>query len=100
MFGASMTSAEGPVKELEDAILRRFIDPESLERARHLGEGTRRSLRLALHEVAATPSGGRITLSFVLPKGGYATTVLANLCRPREPELSKMPAKADEESEE
>lgn len=89
MFGASMTWPEHEVLGLEEGILRRFIDREKLDAFRHLGEGTRRSLRLEVSDVAVGPvldadrgpKAGRIGLAFVLPKGGYATTVLARVCR-------------------
>jgi tRNA pseudouridine13 synthase len=86
MFGASMTPAEGTVRELEESVLHRYIDPEKLESTRQWGEGTRRPMRLALDEVQAeaTPGAGSIALSFVLPKGGYATTVLAAMCHAAE----------------
>jgi tRNA pseudouridine13 synthase len=86
MFGGSMTWPEGSVRELEEGVLARFMERDRLETTRHLGEGTRRPLRLALHDARAEqdPAAGSITLSFVLPKGGYATTVLTALCRTRE----------------
>lgn len=93
MFGASMSWPEHDVLALEESVLRRFIDRERLEAFRHLGEGTRRALRLEVSDVAtnvepgpdpnaASPEkAGRIGITFVLPKGGYATTVLARVCR-------------------
>lgn len=116
MFGASMTWPEHDVLALEERTLHRFVDREKLEAFRSHGEGTRRSLRLEVSEVATSIASGaperasnapfsvtgagsippadgldpdvregakpgRICITFVLPKGGYATTVLASVCR-------------------
>jgi tRNA pseudouridine13 synthase len=54
-----------------------------LARARSAGEGTRRPLRMMVSELAVTCSdgdAGSLEVSFVLPKGGYATTVLGSAC--------------------
>ncbi|MEJ7735122.1 MAG: tRNA pseudouridine(13) synthase TruD, partial [Polyangiaceae bacterium] len=54
-----------------------------LARARGAGEGTRRPLRMMVSELAVTAAGsdaGSLEVSFVLPKGGYATTVLGSAC--------------------
>jgi tRNA pseudouridine13 synthase len=104
MFGAKMRWPEGEVAELERAVLA-GASPEPLrfDELRHLGEGTRRPLRLFVTELtaeraatsdaapqmsAAPPdvhreSTGRavVITRFVLPKGGYATTVLGRACR-------------------
>lgn len=84
MFGAKMRWPEGIVKDLELAVLTNVL-PEltRLDDFRAHGEGTRRSLRMELTEFeAADPdASGMLTVSFVLPKGGYATTVLATACR-------------------
>lgn len=105
MFGARMRWPEGVPQELErrvlDAILgdgaaqgRGSASPgeapksalERLEGLRHLGEGTRRPLRLMVSSLTTestelTQSGNSVAVCFVLPKGGYATTVLARACR-------------------
>ena len=95
IVGARMRSAEGAVKELEERLAAPFLEGVDLERARSLGEGTRRALRLrvtgcSLAQVMnskAVPGGdeadnrehlGSLRVQFVLPKGAYATTVLAN----------------------
>jgi tRNA pseudouridine13 synthase len=56
-------------------------DASRLEAMRAHGEGTRRLLRLLVAEVEISGAGDGLTVSFVLPKGGYATTVLASACR-------------------
>ena len=64
-----------------------WVDLPRLETFRHLGEGTRRTMRLLVSDlsVASEPDGGgrtsRIVARFVLPKGGYATTVLGRVFR-------------------
>jgi tRNA pseudouridine13 synthase len=136
MFGAKMRWPEGAPLALEREVLEGTLPgPEGtrrLEELRHLGEGTRRSLRLPVIEmriaaappagsgqdgaaadsgsasgaaprsnagesdaqrerprdVSGTPDGPEIpapagaglVISFVLPKGGYATTVLGRAC--------------------
>ena len=90
LFGAEMTWPEGAVRDLELNVLHGFMERDSLESTRRWGEGTRRALRLALEEVSASfvshvgSSVGNLEVRFVLPKGGYATTVLASAVRTRE----------------
>ncbi len=95
IVGARMRSAEGAVKELEERLAAPFLEGVDLERARSLGEGTRRALRLRVTGCSvaqvmnskAVPGAdeadnrehlGSLRVQFVLPKGAYATTVLAN----------------------
>jgi tRNA pseudouridine13 synthase len=86
MFGAKMRWPEGTPKELERSVLDEFLgSPERLEGLRHLGEGTRRALRMMVSDLTVetleeTQSGHSLAVCFVLPKGGYATTVLARAC--------------------
>jgi tRNA pseudouridine13 synthase len=84
MFGAKMRWPERIVKDLEMDVLTKVMpDLTRLEDFRAYGEGTRRSLRMEVLEFkAADPdASGMLMVSFVLPKGGYATTVLATACR-------------------
>ena len=84
MFGSKMRWPEGAPRAIEDSVLAAGIgDPSRLEAFRHLGEGTRRSLRLEVSGLVATPlvGEGGLAVSFVLPKGGYATTVLGRAAR-------------------
>jgi tRNA pseudouridine13 synthase len=95
IVGARMRSAEGAIKELEERLAAPFLEGVDLERARSLGEGTRRALRLRVSgcSVAQVMNSkgvpgddesdnrkqpGSLRVQFVLPKGAYATTVLAN----------------------
>ncbi len=79
MFGASMSWPEGSVRALELNVLHGFMDEERLETTRAWGEGTRRALRLALEDGSASfepregGTDGNLIVTFVLPKGGYAT---------------------------
>lgn len=88
MFGPSMRWPTGAPGALEQLVLTEgFGDPARLAAFGHLGEGTRRALRMLPAEltVEALPPDagepGRIAVGFVLPKGGYATTVLGAVCR-------------------
>jgi tRNA pseudouridine13 synthase len=86
MFGAKMRWPEGAPREIEQRVLDQSLgNPERLEGLRHLGEGTRRALRIMVSELTVealeeTQSGHSLAVCFVLPKGGYATTVLARAC--------------------
>ena len=107
MFGASMRWPEGDVLVLERSVLDRSgIDDAGLERAKNHGEGTRRSLRMEIGEVTSeriesAPAGETLetletlAVSFVLPKGGYATTVLGQVCALRQ-ERDARPEEASE----
>lgn len=91
MFGAKMRWPEGEVAEIEREVLHRALsDPTQLKKFKHLGQGTRRSLRLQPTETSCTAGKehGYLTVMFVLPKGGYATTVLSAVCHPVEPDRS------------
>jgi tRNA pseudouridine13 synthase len=83
IVGVKMKRPEGDVLALEERIAAPFIEGIDLERARPLGEGTRRALVLRVHglslsEVMDQEQGKGCKVCFVLPKGSYATTVLAN----------------------
>ena len=89
MFGAKMRWPEGEPAAIEREILDAASpEPLNFDALRHLGEGTRRTLRLLVAEMTTElrePEGstGRavVVARFVLPKGGYATTVLGRACR-------------------
>jgi tRNA pseudouridine13 synthase len=89
MFGARMRWPEGEPLAIEREALAGVGGEVRLDAFRHLGEGTRRPLRLFVEgmsvEVRAVEpqSTGRavVVARFVLPKGGYATTVLGRACR-------------------
>jgi tRNA pseudouridine13 synthase len=84
IFGSKMRWPEADVAEIEREILANSSLDESLFKAfKRLGKGTRRALRMMLDQVSCDPGSERgfLTVSFVLPKGGYATTVLSELCQ-------------------
>lgn len=118
MFGRKMRWPEGAPGALElEVLIRAIDDPHKLDAFSHVGEGTRRSLRLEVEGLAVSAleddsparvpgdgalrapdtnagsagTGHGIVVSFVLPKGGYATTVLGRVfrlvdaCAPRSP---------------
>lgn len=84
MFGAKMRWPEGRPAEMEKAVVDATAGGiERFGALRHLGQGTRRVLRIVPTALDIRPpqrSGDGITVSFVLPKGGYATTVLGRVC--------------------
>jgi tRNA pseudouridine13 synthase len=89
MFGAKMRWPEGEPAALEREVLASIApEPPRFEAFRQLGEGTRRPLRLFVTEMTTelrSPSDAAgetvVVARFVLPKGGYATTVLGCACR-------------------
>ncbi len=110
LVGDRMRQPEGEALALEQRIVAPLIEGIDLHRARALGEGTRRPLRLRVAELSwriidsssdeATPTaprleGSAIEVRFVLASGAYATTVLANVfdvhdaSRPGRPETSQ-----------
>lgn len=83
MWGAKMRKPEGIALERELELLARHgLEEAALSKFSRLGEGVRRSLRLfpEAMQLASAPAGADETdmqLQFVLPKGAYATEVLA-----------------------
>lgn len=81
MFGAKMRWPLGAVGELEREVLVAHLDdPERLNAHHRLGEGTRRSLRMLVSDLAIEDVPEGLAVSFMLTKGGYATTVLGRAC--------------------
>jgi len=98
IVGDRMRQPEPEAFDLEQRLMAPLIEGIDLRRARALGEGTRRPLRLRVAELshssvdssldeaasrAEDAGGGRhaecaMRVRFVLPKGAYATTVLSN----------------------
>ena len=92
IIGARMRAAEGAVGELERHVAGKMLgDGFDLQRTRRLGEGSRRALRMWVedlrYEIVQNGEDGSsetagaaacVRVHFVLPKGGYATTVLAS----------------------
>ena len=85
--GEKMRQPEGDAFALEERIAAPFLEGIDLHRARSLGEGTRRALRLRVDSLSIAQvmdsegevtreQAGALRVGFVLPKGAYATTVL------------------------
>jgi tRNA pseudouridine13 synthase len=85
IVGARMQWPSGVPEDLERRMVAQTLGEDfDLDRTRRLGEGSRRALRLWVEdlrwETAPDDSGNGaacIRVYFVLPKGAYATTVLA-----------------------
>lgn len=91
MFGTKMRWPEGAVAELEREVLADAIGDTDLGPFKRYGEGTRRSLRFMLEGLDIRSGDGdeSLTVSFVLPKGAYATTVLSEVCDWTDPHRPK-----------
>ena len=80
IFGAKMRWPEGEPAKIEREMLRKCVGDDTAFNAHPaLGEGSRRPLLLRVSELVANASGeqpGALRVLFVLPKGGYATTLL------------------------
>ena len=101
MFGASMRWPEGAPGEIERRVLSEgFGDESRLKQLAHLGEGTRRVLRLVPTEFVTFRVDGGLGVGFVLPKGGYATTFLGAVFRLHENRVTALGEGAVEPSPE
>lgn len=96
MFGVEMRSPEGHPAELEAAVLRERLGSIDLFRPHaRIAEGARRPLWLRPRDLGVTVLQPMcIRLSFVLPKGAYATEVVAAVCDAVPPPRSETPAPA------
>jgi len=84
LFGSRVSWAAGEPGELERAVVtHEGATPESLtEAAKACGfRGERRSLRVPLTDLDWVLDGSVLTLSFSLPPGAYATSVLRELMK-------------------
>lgn len=97
MFGAKMRWPAAAARALEEAVLAGAgVEVDALRAFTKLGEGTRRPLRMLPEEVtwereAKECGSGQLLVRFVLPKGGYATTVLSRVCRWHDPTRGDLP---------
>jgi len=84
MFGARMRWPSGQPEKIErEVLMERLGDEKLLERFGKLGEGTRRALRILPGELAVeavADDASALAVTFTLPKGSYATTLLAEAC--------------------
>lgn len=100
MFGKKMRWPEGRPAEIErEVICNALGDPAKLDPWGQLGEGTRRPLKMGVAELQWTElplEGGHAALavSFTLPKGGYATTVLGRAAHLLDATVARSPAQS------
>jgi tRNA pseudouridine13 synthase len=84
LFGSRVSWATGKPGEIEQAVVTdQGSTPEGLiEAAKGCGfRGERRSLRIPLADLQWTLEGSTLNVSFSLPPGGYATSVLRELMK-------------------
>ena len=89
LFGSRVSWAEGEPGQIEQAVLTEqgMSKEQLIQAAKDCGfRGERRSLRLQLLELEWSLKGSTLTLSFALPPGGYATSVLREFMKT--PEMS------------
>lgn len=95
MFGKKMRWPEGRPGEIEREVLCAAIgDPARLDPWGHLGEGTRRPLRMPVSDLGCEPlpvveGRAALVVRFTLPKGGYATIVLGRVARLRDASIAR-----------
>jgi len=85
LFGCKMTLPAGSVREREEAILAaEGLSPEQFDLPGGLRmEGERRPYRAPLEEPEMARDESDLVISFTLPKGSYATTVLGEVMKTR-----------------
>ncbi len=82
MFGATMRAAARSAREIELGVLLAWgVTEAQLARVKKFGEGTRRPARVRPARVELTREGPDLLLRFDLPKGAYATTLVAELMK-------------------
>jgi tRNA pseudouridine13 synthase len=108
IIGARMRWPAGAPAELEREIAAQILGAEfDLTKTRSFGEGSRRALRLWVQELRweildddPRNSAACVRVYFVLPKGAYATTVLAAAVTLEETRVAGGARVTDEEEEE
>lgn len=82
MFGATMRRPEAEADTREQAVFARSgLTHELLAAHAKLGEGTRRAARVRISQPLAEATTEGLRLSFELPSGAYATTVLREIMK-------------------
>ncbi len=85
MFGPRMRTPQGEALAMESLVLEsRGLSPDDFQRYAKLTRGTRRPLRIVPEDLAAVQLPAGVELSFSLPAGAYATSVLAEFFDYRE----------------
>jgi tRNA pseudouridine13 synthase len=89
LFGYKSTLAQGQAGVIEQALLdHEGISLESFRLSKGLSmEGERRPLRVPLTETEVDAEGEDLIISFVLPRGSYATSVLREIMKPAQADL-------------
>ncbi len=85
LFGLKVTLAQGQAGILEESLLEKEkLELESFRIGSGLDlEGARRPLRIPLSDTSVKQEGSDLLLSFSLPKGSYATSVLREVMKNR-----------------
>jgi tRNA pseudouridine13 synthase len=86
LWGRGAPETQGHSLQLEREIASEFQDVANLLEGEGLTQ-ERRSLRSVVRELAVEADAGTITLSFMLARGQFATSVLREIC-----ELESTPA--------
>jgi tRNA pseudouridine13 synthase len=82
IFGDKMRWAEGRAREVEESMLQRWnVSIDTFRRHKKYGPGSRRPTRVRPHQWNVSYESDALVLSFQLPKGAYATTVLRELMK-------------------
>lgn len=82
IFGPKMVEAgAAPAAEEAEVLAAHGVSLEDFRRGKGETEGARRAQRLPLRELEVTREGGDLWLSFQLPRGSYATVVLAEVIK-------------------
>jgi tRNA pseudouridine13 synthase len=91
IYGPKMWFTSGPAAAFEEKILAEAdLTIEQLAKARLTG--TRRMGRLLFADLQVRPGANSVTVSFSLPKGAFATTVLREIMKVDDNELATLPA--------
>jgi len=82
MFGPKMLAAQHDARALELAVLAEVgVDEALFARGGDLTQGARRALRVPLGEHGVELRDGALHLTFALPRGSYASVVMAEVMK-------------------
>lgn len=96
MYGPKMWAAKEEAGELEASVLADAgLTMEHLSKARL--NGTRRMGRILVDDLTVAPVEDGIEVTFYLPKGAFATTVLRELMKVEDDSLATLPADNDDD---
>lgn len=90
IFGPKMVEAEAvPAAEEAEALAAHGVSLDEFRRGKGETEGARRAQRLPLRDLELTCEASDLWLAFQLPKGSYATVVLAEVMKVAAPETAE-----------